>query len=71
MGAAMVVIPLAALVVPIALILAAVLVDIAAVFWALYRLWRDPHAAPAPVGVRPFTPGPLRRALGRGVRPAH
>lgn len=47
MGAAMVVIPLAALVLPIAAILAAVLVDIAAVFWALYRLWRDPHAAPA------------------------
>ncbi len=41
MGAAMVVIPLAGLVLPILAILAAVLIDVAAVFWALYRLWHD------------------------------
>jgi hypothetical protein len=41
MGAAFVVIPLAAMIVPIALILLAVLADIVALCWALYRLWHD------------------------------
>jgi hypothetical protein len=73
MGAAMVVIPLAALVVPIVLILAAVVVDIAAVFWALYRFWHDSHASHAQVGVHRFTLATIRRALhlGGGVRAAN
>jgi hypothetical protein len=41
MGAAVLVIPLGAMVVPIVLILLAVVVDVGAVMWALYRLWHD------------------------------
>jgi hypothetical protein len=41
MGASLVAIPLAALVLPIALILAAVAIDIVALIWAAYRLWHD------------------------------
>ena len=39
MGAVMVVVPLAAMVIPIALILLAVLADVIALGWAFYRLW--------------------------------
>ena len=41
MGAAVVVIPLAALALPIVLILSAILVDIVGAIWALYRMWHD------------------------------
>lgn len=41
MGAAVMVIPLGAMVIPIALILLAVVLDMGALVWALYRLWHD------------------------------
>ena len=45
MWAAIVVIPLAAMVIPIVLILLAVLVDILFLGWWLFRMWHDEWAA--------------------------
>jgi hypothetical protein len=44
MAAALVVIPLAAMIVPIALILLAVLVDVAVLSWMAFRMWHDEWA---------------------------
>lgn len=55
MYAAMVVIPLAAMVVPIALILLAVLFDILFVGWWAFRMWHDVWAVRVgEVLMRPF-----------------
>ena len=45
MGAAVLVIPLGAMVIPIVLILLAVVLDMGAVVWALYRLLHDEWSA--------------------------
>ena len=55
MWAALVVIPLAAMVIPIVLILLAVLVDAAFLAWYAYRMWHDEWAQRVGVLlVRPF-----------------
>lgn len=43
MAAAMVVIPLAAMLIPIVLILLAVLVDVVFLGWMAFRLWHDEY----------------------------
>jgi hypothetical protein len=69
MGAAVVAIPLAALVLPIVLILLAVLVDIAALLWALYRLWHDEWSVRVWSYARGHIVRPVKR-LATGWRPA-
>lgn len=67
MWAAMVVIPLAAMVVPIALVLLAVLFDLLFVGWWAFRMWHDEWAVRVgELVLRPFrgvaSPRPVPRA---------
>ena len=67
MWAAMVVIPLAAMVVPIALVLLAVLFDLLFVGWWAFRMWHDEWAVRVgELVLRPFrglaNPRPVPRA---------
>ena len=69
MGAGIVAIPLAAMLLPIVLLVVAVLVDIVALFWMAYSFWRDEWSGPMWRFILAHTPHPGRWLAGHLHRP--
>lgn len=69
MGAATVLIPLAAMLLPIVLFVVAVLVDIVVLLWMAYAFWRDEWSGPMWRFILAHTPHPGRWVVAHVHRP--